>query len=189
MLIDILSFLLQVILSLLGTVFLFRAWLYFIRMPPFNPYSQGILKVTDWAVVPLHKLVKNTRYLDIASLICAWACAFLYLIGGWLLITGMGVPVDILPKVALAAIFTMVKWILNISLWMIIIQVILSWVNPTAPIMALLLALTRPIMDPIRRVLPNTGAFDFSPLVVLIAIQVLSMITQRITIGLLAIQM
>lgn len=184
---DILSFLLQVILSLLGTVFLFRAWLYFIRMPPFNPYSQGIFKVTDWAVVPIHKLLKNTRHLDTASLLCAWVCAFLYLISGWLLITGMGVPLDILPKVALAAVFTLIKWVLNISLWMILIQVILSWVNPTAPIMPLLLGLTRPIMEPVRKRLPNTGAFDFSPLVVLIAIQVLSMITQRITIGLLAI--
>lgn len=184
---DILSFLLQIVLSLLGTVFLFRAWLYFIRMPPFNPYSQGIFKVTDWAVVPLHKLVKSTRYVDTASLICAWVCAFLYLVGGWLLITGLGVPLELLPKIALAAVLTLIKWVLNITLWLVLIQVILSWVNPTAPIMSLLLSLTSPLMDPVRKRMPNTGAIDFSPLIVLIAIQVLNMITQRLIFALIAV--
>lgn len=181
---DILSFILQIALSLLGTVFLFRAWLYFIRMPPFNPYSQGIFKITDWAVLPLHKLFKNTRYLDTASLLAAWVCAFLYLIGGWLLITEGSFPLEFLPKTALAAILTMIKWILNISLWLILIQVILSWVNPAAPVMPLLLALTRPIMEPVRKRLPNTGAIDFSPLLVLLVIQVLNMIVQRLNMAL-----
>lgn len=33
--------------------------------------------------------------------------------------------------------------------------------------------LLRPLLDPIRRILPNTGAIDFSPLVLIIGLQIL----------------
>lgn len=183
---DILSFILQVGLSLLGAAFLFRAWLFFIRMPPFNPYSQAIFRVTDWAVLPIHKFVKNSRHIDSSSLIAAWLCAFLSLIGGWLLLANVGIPLELLPKLALAAVLTVIKWALNITLWLILIQVILSWVNPSAPAMHLLVALTRPIMEPIRKRLPNTGPIDFSPLLVLLLIQVLNMVVQRLNFALIA---
>ncbi len=48
------------------------------------------------------------------------------------------------------------------------IQAVLSWVNP-APMMPLLQALTAPMLDPIRRILPRTS-IDFSPLVLLLIV-------------------
>ena len=43
--------------------------------------------------------------------------------------------------------------------------------SPFAPVVSVLYRLTEPVFAPVRRVLPQTGAFDFSPLVVLLAIQ------------------
>lgn len=43
--------------------------------------------------------------------------------------------------------------------------------SPFAPVVSVLFRLTEPVFAPVRRVLPQTGPFDFSPLVVLLAIQ------------------
>ncbi len=60
------------------------------------------------------------------------------------------------------------------------IQAVLSWVNPLAPIMPVLRTLTEPILEPIRRILPNFSGFDFSPLVLLILAQIAMMMLSRI---------
>ena len=73
--------------------------------------------------------------------------------------------------------------LLSVVMWMIIIQVVLSWLfvlnvlNPSSGgVRNFTLALERmtaPVYKPIRRILPDFGGIDFSPLVVLILIQVL----------------
>ena len=54
--------------------------------------------------------------------------------------------------------------------------VVISWVQlpPTNTIAVVLHALTEPVLTPIRRVLPPMGGLDFSPLVLLVALQFLS---------------
>ncbi|MNT10349.1 YGGT family protein [compost metagenome] len=70
--------------------------------------------------------------------------------------------------------------------WLTLIQAVLSWVNPMAPMMPLLQSLTAPLLDPIRRVLPRTS-IDFSPLVLLIAAQILLMVLARLSYGMMGV--
>ncbi|MES2002357.1 MAG: YggT family protein [Pseudomonadota bacterium] len=73
--------------------------------------------------------------------------------------------------------------LLNVLWWVIIAQVVLSWllafnvINTGSPaVRNFILALDRvlaPIYRPIRRLLPDFGGIDFSPMVVLILIMVL----------------
>ncbi|MCL2474269.1 MAG: YggT family protein [Alphaproteobacteria bacterium] len=70
--------------------------------------------------------------------------------------------------------------ILDLYVWVIIVGVILSWliqfgvVNAyNRVVSAVILAISRitePVLQPIRRVLPNTGTIDFSPLVLIFII-------------------
>jgi YggT family protein len=63
-----------------------------------------------------------------------------------------------------------------ISAWLVVLgRVLMSWLDPTSsrPLGRFLFSLTEPVLAPIRRVLPQTGAFDLSPLVVLIVLSVL----------------
>ena len=76
-----------------------------------------------------------------------------------------------------------VDLLLSVLMWIIIIQAILSWlvafnvINTRSDFIRQLLyaldRITQPIYRPIRRVLPDFGALDFSPLVVLLIIQIL----------------
>lgn len=73
--------------------------------------------------------------------------------------------------------------ILDIYFWFLIVNVILSWliafnvVNRSNRFVAtlgeFLYRITEPVLGPIRRVLPNLGGIDISPLIVIIAIQFL----------------
>lgn len=45
--------------------------------------------------------------------------------------------------------------------------------SPFAPVVSFLYRATEPVFAPIRRVMPATGPFDFTPLVVLLALQIL----------------
>ena len=57
----------------------------------------------------------------------------------------------------------------------ILARVLLSWVDPTgrSPFAAFIIQTSEPLLAPIRRMLPRTGMFDFSPLIVILVIGVL----------------
>jgi YggT family protein len=57
----------------------------------------------------------------------------------------------------------------------VLVSVILSWVpiDPRNPVVRLVSSLTAPVLAPIRRMLPAIGGFDFSPMVLLFALQML----------------
>jgi len=83
----------------------------------------------------------------------------------------------------LIALVEIADLLLNILTWIIIIQVILSWLlafnvlntssHAVRTFAVALDRITAPLYRPIRRLLPDFGGIDFSPLVILILIQVL----------------
>ena len=58
--------------------------------------------------------------------------------------------------------------------WVVIIHVLLTWIirDPYHPLRQSVDRLVQPLLDPIRRIMPPMGMFDFSPVVLLILIQV-----------------
>lgn len=179
MLSNTLHFLINILLSLFGIALILRAWMFAIRLHPFNPLSQAILRITDWLVQPVRRLIGPGDRADWPSLLACWLTAFVYLLLTWIVLTGHFPPFQSLLPGVVAALLTMLRWTFNIVLWITLIQAILSWVNPIAPIMPMLTTLTAPLLNPIRRVLPNLGGLDLSPLVLIIIAQVAMMFLQQ----------
>ena len=83
----------------------------------------------------------------------------------------------------LVALVDIADLLLSILSWIIIIQVVLSWLlafnvlnairGGVRTVRVALERITAPLYRPIRRMLPDFGGIDFSPLVILILIQVL----------------
>ena len=83
----------------------------------------------------------------------------------------------------LIALVDIVNLLLTVLTWIIIIQVLLSWLlvfnvlnvhsGGVRNFIVALDRLTAPLYRPIRRILPDFGGIDFSPLVILILIQVI----------------
>ena len=86
----------------------------------------------------------------------------------------------------ISALFDIAGFLLSILFWLIIFQVVLSWLfafnvlnTSSQGLRTLVEALDRimgPLYRPIRRILPDFGGLDFSPLVLLILIQILQML-------------
>src|SRR3990172_1860619 len=71
------------------------------------------------------------------------------------------------------AIATILDMALNLYLWIIIIRALISWVNPDPynPIVRFLIAITEPVLSPIRRWIPFYKiGIDLSPILVILAI-------------------
>ncbi len=83
----------------------------------------------------------------------------------------------------LLALFQIIDMILQLAVWVIIAQVILSWlvafnvINMQSgfvrTVMEALEKITAPLYRPVRRILPDFGGIDFSPIVVILALQIL----------------
>ena len=71
----------------------------------------------------------------------------------------------------------LINVIANILLILIFLSVILSWVLPPFhPVREALDRIVDPLLNPIRRIMPAVGTFDFSPLVLMLIIQFASQI-------------
>jgi YggT family protein len=68
----------------------------------------------------------------------------------------------------------LVQFLFDLYILILLARVLLSWVQPDPrnPIVNLINQLTEPLLAPIRRMLPQSGALDFSPMVALIAVWV-----------------
>ena len=179
---EILRFLLDIVFNLIGAILLARAWIHAAKLHPFNPMSQAIHQATNWLVEPLRKVVPTKGGLfDWASLLGALLAAMAYLLLMWLVSTSSMLPAKLLPGLMGASVVTVGRWALNLIVWMTLIQMVLSWVNPLATIMPVLTTLTDPLLAPIRRITPKLGALDLAPLVLLVLAQIAMMVLGRIS--------
>ena len=81
----------------------------------------------------------------------------------------------------LLAIAKVADILLTIYMYVIIARAILSWVNPDPynPIVSFLYRSTEPVLTRVRRVLPDLGGLDLSPIIVLVAIYFLQSFVVR----------
>jgi YggT family protein len=179
---DIARFLLNTIFTLFGAVLLLRAWLQVVRLPPYNPVSNAVLQATNWIVLPLRRIIPGTRNIDWASIISALIAAIVYVV---LMVWIAGVdPIGVMPTLLIVALLTVVKWALNLIIWLTILMALLSWLNPRSPAMPILLQLTAPFLNPLRRFVPQLGGIDLSPILLFVIVQVLLMVITRVAVSL-----
>src|SRR5471030_214830 len=180
---EIARFLLNTIFTLFGAALLLRAWMQVVRMPPYNPVSNAVMQATNWLVLPLRKILPAAKTIDWASIVAAFLAAVVFVI---LLVLVAGVDpaglVPMLPTLLLVAVITVVKWALNLIIWMTILMALLSWLNTQSPAMPLLYQLTAPFLEPLRRVLPRMGGIDLSPILLFVIVQVLLMVVTRLAV-------
>jgi YggT family protein len=179
---DIARFLLNTLFTLFGAALLLRAWLQVVRLPPFNPVSNAVMQATNWIVLPLRRIIPSTRSVDWASILAAVITAIVYVV---LMVWIAGVdPLSLMPTLLIVALLTVIKWALNLIIWLTILMALLSWLNPRSPAMPILLQLTAPFLNPLRRFVPQLGGIDLSPILLFVIVQVLLMVVTRAAVSL-----
>lgn len=133
-----------------------------------NPIVMFIAKVTNPLCKPFSYFLPSQGRWDIAALGAAFSVQVLFVFAlGWL--TGNNYSILF---ILLAALTEVLNVLLDMMFWLIIIQVILSWIvqnyNPNLEIFR---QLTAPILAPFQRLIPSMGGFDLSPIIAILVIK------------------
>jgi len=168
-------FIIKTLVDLYVITFLLRIIMQWIRADFRNPLTQFILRVTSPLVVPLRRVIPGFGNLDTASLIVVLVLELIATIV--LANLARGCEPQLMPLISLTILRT-IYVVLRVYLFVILIYVILSWVNPGtfSPIASLLASISEPVLRPLRRLIPPIGGLDLSALFALIGIQAVTML-------------
>ncbi|HKK13970.1 MAG TPA: YggT family protein [Gammaproteobacteria bacterium] len=169
-----LTFLVSTAFSLYILAVMLRMLLGAVRADFYNPVSQFLVKITSPLLRPLRRVLPPVGPVDTAAITLLLA----------LQMTAVALQVWIRggafswPVLVVFSVGQLVALVFNIYIFAILIQAILSWVNPGTynPVTSLLYSLTEPVLGPIRRFLPPISGIDLSPLVALVGLQVVKML-------------
>jgi len=168
------TFLIETLFGLYILIVMLRFLLQWARADFYNPVSQFIVKATQAPLAPLRRIIPGIPGLDLAAALFMFVLKFVEL---WLVTGLLGIEPQV-GALAILAVAELLGLLLKVFIFSILIQVIISWVNPGMynPVMGLLHSLNEPLLAPARRIIPPVSGLDLSPIAVIIAIQLVSML-------------
>jgi YggT family protein len=168
------QFLIQTIFSMYLVAIMLRILLQMTRADFYNPVSQFLVKVTNPPLIPLRRIIPGFMGIDMAAvlLLLVVMAAELFLI---VMINGGSITISGLIVIAIANLFDL---LLDVYFYSILIQVIISWINPGSynPVVSLLYSINEPLLGRARRLIPPISGFDFSPIVVVILLKLIGIL-------------
>jgi YggT family protein len=161
-------FLVDAVFSFFVFMLLARFHFQWLRVPFRNPVGEFVLATTGWMVMPARRIIPGLAGLDLATLLLAW---LVQVLGLWAQHAMVGAEPGI-GTLALVAALDLVRYSLYILIFALIVQAVLSWVNPYTPVGPVFDAITRPFLRPLRRFVPPLGNVDVTPLLLILALYV-----------------
>ena len=166
---DAIRYIVDTLLWLLTLAFVLRLLFQWVRADFRDPLADAIVRVTNWLIMPLRKVLPPVGKVDTATVVAVIAVASLrtfvaIALGGG----GFGNVVLLVQLTAL----DLAGLVLRIYLFALLLYWLTSFVSPGgyAPGVRLLAQLCEPILKPVRRIIPPIGQIDFSVLWVSIVI-------------------
>lgn len=172
-LVEALIYIIQTLGSLYLLIVLLRFILQLVRADFYNPLSQFTVKATQPLLKPLRRLIPSIAGLDSASLVLAVLVQLLLMV---VTLSLMGFnPISVIPQLLVWSLIGVTSLFLKVFFFALIVSVILSWVAPGSynPGAQLVNQLCEPLLAPFRKLLPNLGGLDISPIFAFIALNLL----------------
>lgn len=165
-------FVVQTLVSFYLAIVLLRFVLQLVKANFYNPLSQFAVKATQPLLKPLRQVVPSIAGLDTSSLLLAIVIQALLM--AFVMMLTYGTILD-LPHLMIWALLGVFSLFLKIFWVAMIVMVIVSWIAPGThnPAAELAYQIAEPILAPFRRMLPNLGGLDISPIFAFLAIQVM----------------
>jgi len=168
-----LAFILQNVTNLFLIALLLRVYMQWMRVPFQNPFAQFVIKITDFVVRPLRRVIPGLFGVDMATLLLAVVLQFgltltLYALQGFPFAVARMSVLSGFFLLSLIALLTLISYVL---MGLVLVTAVLSMVNPFSPFMAIFDSLTAPLLRPFRRMVPLVGNVDLSPMIFLLLCQ------------------
>ena len=167
-------FLIEAIFGLYIGAIMIRFLLQLVRADFYNPICQFLVKVTNPPLKPLRRIIPGIGGLDVASIVLMIALQLIEI----LLIAFLAGASPNIVGLLVISIGKLIALLLNVYMFSILIQIVLSWVGGGGhnPLVSLLYSLNEPVMRPARRILPPISGIDLSPILVFLAIGLLKIL-------------
>lgn len=175
-------FLIEVLFGLYMGIVALRIIMQWARWEYHNPLVQLIIRATQLPVKFLRRFIPPLGRWDTATIVLLFALAILKVLLMTLIQPSL-LNLVILLRLAVADIFSLFITLFSAS---IIIQVILSWIQPHNghnPITPLISRMNNPLLRPIRQWLPEMSGLDLSPLTALLGLQIFGMLVLPLLTG------
>lgn len=173
-----LIFILSTVLHMYAFALALRFVFQWVKADFYNPVSQFIVKITSPVVNPVRRLIPSYNGIDTSTLLL---CYLVLALSQTIVQTLSGYTISVM-SVTILAITDLVSMILDVFFYGILIQVIISWVNPQGhnPVNSLLHSVTAPVLRPVQKFIPPLGGMDISPIFAMIGLKVIEMLINPI---------
>ena len=183
MLLQIFSLILHFAVGLVAGTCLLRMYMHLQRINMStsggNPIAPFVFTLTNWIVLPARRFVPSVGRLDTASLVAAYAVLLAKHSLLWLM---AGATAHWLSLVTQAG-FELISVALSSLMWLVIVYAVMSWFNTSTDVRYFLSQLVEPLLRPLRRVLPQMGGVDLSPLALLLLLQIAEIVLNTLRTG------
>jgi len=164
-----LIFLISTLFDLFLFVLVVRLILAWSHVNYFDPITQFVTRITNFIIKPLRRVIPNIGRLETSTLVVIVCME----IAKFLLVSLLSYGMPNIAGLMLLASADTLKLLIQFFIYAIIIQAIMSWVQPHSPMMQTLYKVTLPVMRPVQRIVPPIGGMDISPIPALIGLQLL----------------
>ncbi|WP_455366053.1 YggT family protein [Kaarinaea lacus] len=168
------EFLIHTLFGLYLVAIMLRVLLQLTRADFYNPVSQFLVKVTNPPLIPLRRVIPGFMGIDFAAIVLM---LLIKIVEIFLIVLIKGASVNFLG-IVVVSFAELLRLLINVYFFTILIQVVLSWVNPGSynPAVSLLYSINEPLLSRARRLIPPISGFDLSPIVVIILLQLISIL-------------
>jgi YggT family protein len=176
MLLQIFSLILHFVVGLVAGMCLLRTYMHWQRISlsrsSGNPLAPLVFALSNWIVLPVRRFVPAMGRLDSASLVAAYAVLLAKHALLWLMAGAITPSLSLLTHAG----FELLSVILSSLMWLVLAYALMSWFNTASDVRYFLAQLVEPLLMPLRRVLPQMGGVDLSPIALLLLIQIAELV-------------
>ena len=169
-------FLIQTLFGFYILAVMLRFLLQCVRADFYNPLVQFLVRITNPPLLPLRRIVPGYHGLDLAAVVLAFVLQFIEVT----LLNSFSIQPVGIGGLLMLTVLELFKLLINIYLWGVIIQAVMSWFSPDPyhPAARVLAHLTKPLLEPARRVIPPISGVDLSPMLVVVVLIFISLLLQ-----------
>ena len=164
-------FVVQTLVSLYLVIVLLRFVLQLVKADFYNPLSQFAVRATQPLLKPLRRIIPSIGGLDTSSLLLSVAIQALLMAFVMMFVLYSYSPLQLViwAIIGVTSLFLKIFWVA------MIVMVIVSWVAPNShnPAAELAYQISERVLAPFRKLIPNLGGLDISPIFAFLAIQVI----------------
>lgn len=173
-----LVFLISTLFHLYAFALALRFILQWVHADFYNPLSQFVVKITSPVVNPFRKIIPGYKGLDLGTVL---VCYLVLALSQAIVQSLSGYPITPL-SVGILAITELVSLFIDVFFYAILIQAIISWINPHGgnPMTHVLASVTAPVLRPVQKFIPPLGGMDISPIFAMIGLKVIEMLVNPI---------